>query len=244
MGKVDQGVFTLLAAAPPLRQAAQLHRLRRRRATRCATCSTSTTWSSWSTSSSPTPSAGTASSATSAAGARSASRCCETTEICRELTGNEVAIEPAGEGRPGDVPLYISDCSRLFGRTDWRPRQGGQRGTRRHLGLGRTEHEDDVASVAGAARMKLSVVIPAHNEAGSIAETLTATIDALDAARDRARDPRHRRRQHRRHRRRSSRRSPPTHPQVRCLRSHHPRGFGFAVRAGLERFERRRGRDR
>ena len=45
----------------------------------------------------------------------------ETTEICRELTGHEVAIEPAGEGRPGDVPLYISDCSRLFGRTDWRP---------------------------------------------------------------------------------------------------------------------------
>jgi CDP-paratose 2-epimerase len=25
------------------------------------------------------------------------------------------------EERPGDVPLYVSDCSRLFGLTDWRP---------------------------------------------------------------------------------------------------------------------------
>ena len=27
------------------------------------------------------------------------------------------------------------------------------------------------------------------------------------------------------------------HPQVRCMRSHHPRGFGFTVRSGLERFD-------
>ena len=47
----------------------------------------------------------------------------ETTEICRELTGNEVAIGAAGAERPGDVPLYISDCSRLFGSTEWRPRK-------------------------------------------------------------------------------------------------------------------------
>jgi CDP-paratose 2-epimerase len=50
----------------------------------------------------------------------------ETTEICRELTGNEVAIEPADEGRPGDVPIYLSDCSRLFETTSWRPRQGAR----------------------------------------------------------------------------------------------------------------------
>ena len=45
----------------------------------------------------------------------------ETTELCRELTGNEVAITADDDGRPGDVPLYLSDCSRLFGRTGWRP---------------------------------------------------------------------------------------------------------------------------
>ena len=83
--------------------------------------------------------------------------------------------------------------------------------------------------------MKLSVVIPAHNEAGSIAETLRTTVDALEQAGidhevmvidDASVDG-----------------TPEVvgavasdHPQIRCLRSHHPRGFGYAVRSGLERF--------
>jgi CDP-paratose 2-epimerase len=50
----------------------------------------------------------------------------ETTSVCRELTGNEVPIEPVDEPRPGDVPIFISDCSRLFDRTDWRPRHAPQ----------------------------------------------------------------------------------------------------------------------
>ena len=83
--------------------------------------------------------------------------------------------------------------------------------------------------------MKLSIVMPAHNEAGSIVETIRTAIETLeqasieheilvvdDASIDGtaavvdsiAAD----------------------HPQVRCLRSHHPRGFGFTVRSGLERF--------
>jgi CDP-paratose 2-epimerase len=45
----------------------------------------------------------------------------EATELCRELTGKEVPIESANAARPGDVPLYISDCGRLFERTEWRP---------------------------------------------------------------------------------------------------------------------------
>jgi CDP-paratose 2-epimerase len=47
----------------------------------------------------------------------------EATELCRELTGNDVPIEGNSKARPGDVPLYISDCTRLFERTDWRPSQ-------------------------------------------------------------------------------------------------------------------------
>ena len=47
----------------------------------------------------------------------------ETTELCRELTGNEVPIAPVAQARPGDVPLYATDCRRLFARTDWRPRR-------------------------------------------------------------------------------------------------------------------------
>jgi CDP-paratose 2-epimerase len=45
----------------------------------------------------------------------------ETTEICRELTGNEVPIESVPETRPGDVPIFLADCARLFARTAWRP---------------------------------------------------------------------------------------------------------------------------
>jgi CDP-paratose 2-epimerase len=48
----------------------------------------------------------------------------ELTELCREITGNTVPVESAGDDpRPGDVPLYISDASRLFGQTRWRPQR-------------------------------------------------------------------------------------------------------------------------
>jgi CDP-paratose 2-epimerase len=51
----------------------------------------------------------------------------EATEICRRLTGNEVPIDPVAEARAGDVPLYVSDCTRLFERTDWRPTRSAER---------------------------------------------------------------------------------------------------------------------
>ncbi len=50
----------------------------------------------------------------------------ETTALCRELTGNEIEIGAVAETRPGDVPIYLSDCSRLFARTPWRPRRGAR----------------------------------------------------------------------------------------------------------------------
>jgi len=50
----------------------------------------------------------------------------ETTEICRELSGNEVPIEPVAETRAGDVPVYLSDCARLFELDEWRPRRGAR----------------------------------------------------------------------------------------------------------------------
>jgi CDP-paratose 2-epimerase len=45
----------------------------------------------------------------------------EATDLCREITGREVPVEPANEDRPGDVPVYLSDCGRLYSLTDWRP---------------------------------------------------------------------------------------------------------------------------
>ena len=47
----------------------------------------------------------------------------ETTELCRELTKKTVPVEETVETRPGDVPIYVSDCRLLFDRTGWRPRR-------------------------------------------------------------------------------------------------------------------------
>jgi CDP-paratose 2-epimerase len=45
----------------------------------------------------------------------------ETTAICRELTGNALEVRSVSEARPGDVPLYISDCRACHELTSWRP---------------------------------------------------------------------------------------------------------------------------
>ncbi len=100
--------------------------------------------------------------------------------------------------------------------------------------IGQSEREP-VARSDGDRAISLSVVVPAHNEAGSIAGTVVGIRSALEAASIEhevivvddastddtepivtglaARDPR-----------------------VRYYRSHHPRGFGFTVRSGLDMF--------
>lgn len=81
--------------------------------------------------------------------------------------------------------------------------------------------------------MKLSVVIPAHNEAGSIAATLRGVASALaDAAipfevlvvDDRSSDGTAQ----------LVAEVAVDWPQIRCAPSHNPGGFGYAVRAGLD----------
>ena len=47
----------------------------------------------------------------------------ELTELCREITGNRVSIAGPTHDRPGDVPIYVSDCAALFELTDWRPQR-------------------------------------------------------------------------------------------------------------------------
>jgi dolichol-phosphate mannosyltransferase len=83
--------------------------------------------------------------------------------------------------------------------------------------------------------MKVSIVIPAHNEEEVIGPTVGAIAAALDGAGrdyevlvvdDASTDETAARVQAIADR----------NPRVRCIRSHHPNGFGFAVRAGLERF--------
>jgi CDP-paratose 2-epimerase len=48
----------------------------------------------------------------------------EATALCAEISGRVVDVSSSDETRPGDVPIYISDCARLFALTDWRPRRG------------------------------------------------------------------------------------------------------------------------
>lgn len=45
----------------------------------------------------------------------------ETTDLCAQITGRSVAVTSAGETRPGDVRIYLSDCAALYAHTDWRP---------------------------------------------------------------------------------------------------------------------------
>jgi len=84
--------------------------------------------------------------------------------------------------------------------------------------------------------MKLSVVIPAHNEEATVGETVESLVSALsregidhelivvdDSSTDGTANV--------------VERLAAEHPQVRCLPSPYRNGFGFAVRAGLERFE-------
>jgi CDP-paratose 2-epimerase len=51
----------------------------------------------------------------------------ETTELCGELTGNRIDVAGSNESRPGDVRIYLSDCARLHGMTDWRPQRAPRR---------------------------------------------------------------------------------------------------------------------
>ena len=47
----------------------------------------------------------------------------EATALCREISGNEVEVSAVPEERPGDVPIYLSDCSRAAELGGWRPQR-------------------------------------------------------------------------------------------------------------------------
>lgn len=47
----------------------------------------------------------------------------ETTAMCEEITGHTLDVTASADSRPGDVPVYLSDCSKLYSLTDWRPRR-------------------------------------------------------------------------------------------------------------------------
>jgi CDP-paratose 2-epimerase len=75
----------------------------------------------------------------------------ETTGICRELTGNEVPIATEPENRPGDVPVYLSDCGHLHSLTSWRPSRS-PRDVLADLLAWSVEHEDELRAALGFER--------------------------------------------------------------------------------------------
>lgn len=48
----------------------------------------------------------------------------ETTALCGEITGHRLEVTADPRSRPGDIPVYLSDCAKLSALTDWRPRRG------------------------------------------------------------------------------------------------------------------------
>ncbi len=50
----------------------------------------------------------------------------ETSALCQEITGNELAVASSPTTRAGDVRIYISDAHRLGRWTDWAPRRSPQ----------------------------------------------------------------------------------------------------------------------
>jgi CDP-paratose 2-epimerase len=47
----------------------------------------------------------------------------ETTQLCQEITGNQVEITPVSENRVGDVPIFITDSRRIINRIGWKPKR-------------------------------------------------------------------------------------------------------------------------
>jgi CDP-paratose 2-epimerase len=69
----------------------------------------------------------------------------EATALCQELTGREVPVAAGAEDRPGDVPVYISDCRKLLGHSEWSPRHTA-RDILRDIADWCAEHESQILS--------------------------------------------------------------------------------------------------
>lgn len=47
----------------------------------------------------------------------------ETTQLCQEITGQQIPITPVSETRAGDVPIFITDSRKVMSATGWQPQK-------------------------------------------------------------------------------------------------------------------------
>ncbi len=51
----------------------------------------------------------------------------ETTQLCQEITGNQVEITPVPDNRIGDVPIFITDSRQVITATGWQPKRDARK---------------------------------------------------------------------------------------------------------------------
>ena len=81
-------------------------------------------------------------------GAENAVSLAELTALCREITGNTVAIREEPDTRAADIPIYITDNSRVTKSTGWRPEKS-LRDTVEDTAAWIRSHEDALRPILG-----------------------------------------------------------------------------------------------
>jgi CDP-paratose 2-epimerase len=52
---------------------------------------------------------------------------CELTALCAEISGKKISILSVPANRPNDLRIFVADCTRLFEKTQWRPKRDVRR---------------------------------------------------------------------------------------------------------------------
>ena len=45
----------------------------------------------------------------------------ELSDLCASITGNTIEISSSSDNRPGDIPIYVTDNSKIEAVSGWRP---------------------------------------------------------------------------------------------------------------------------
>ena len=154
----------------------------------------------------------------------------EAIEVCERVSGNELSWEMGEEPRIGDHRWWISDLGPFEADyPDFSLRYGIEE-------ILQEMYEQNVERWTGARRMKLSVVIPAQNEEGAVGSTVEGLAEALEGegidyeivvVDDDSEDSTNA----------VVKAIGERNPRIRVHRSHYERGFGMAIRAGLDVFQ-------